>query len=289
MAFKRQLRNYYILSKPGIIYANILTALAGFLFASKFQGAPSTLLGLIGGLTLVIAGACAYNNYLDRGIDSHMSRTKRRSLVTGDLSNKQALVFATAVTLLGALLLLLTQNAVTVLLAAIAFVDYVVVYGWSKRKSVHGTLVGCVSGAIPLVAGYTAVTGSFDVTAGLLFALMVAWQMVHFYGIALYRLEDYMAAGIPVMPAVHGAKTTQYQSVAYIIMFLLISLLLVARGDVGAIAGGALTVLAAVWLYRALRSYSLVTATVWGKQTFIFSLNVMLAMSVLLSVGRLVA
>lgn len=289
MDFKRAVLPYYVLSKPGIIQANVMTAAAGYLFASQFAIVWPTILGLLFGLALLIAGACAYNNYLDRGIDAHMKRTKTRSLVTGELTARAAITFATVATVLGLVLLVLTQNQITVWLAALAFVDYVVFYGIAKRKSVHGTLVGCISGAIPLVTGYTAVTGQLTATAWLLFALMVAWQMGHFYGIALYRQKDYAAAGVPVMPVVHGARSTKIQTLLYIVAFIAIGALLLALGHVGFIAGVVLCGVGVVWLFKALKSFGAVHSDVWGKQVFLFSLIVMLTMSITLSFGSLLA
>ncbi len=289
MDFKRAVLPYYVLSKPGIIYANVITAAAGYLFASRFHIVWLTVFGLLVGLSMLIAGACAFNNYLDRGIDAHMKRTKSRSLVTGALSPRAALTFASVASILGLLLLVLTQNRLTVILTIVAFVDYVVLYGLAKRKTVHGTLVGCVSGAIPLMAGYTAFTGQLTMVAWLLFMLMVAWQMGHFYGIALYRQKDYAAANIPVMPVVYGARSTKIQTLVYIGLFIVISALLLILGYTGIIAGIVLCAVGVVWLTRAVRSYSSASSDVWGKQVFLFSLIVMLSMSAMLSVGPLLA
>lgn len=289
MDYKATVSQYYVLAKPGIIYANIITALAGYFLASRFAITWTELLGLVAGLSLVIAGACAYNNYLDRGIDAVMKRTKSRGLVTGSLTAKQALTFATIVTAAGLLILLLTQNMLTVLLTAIAFVDYVFLYGYSKRKSKHGTLVGCVSGAIPLVAGYTAVTGRLDATAGLLFALMVAWQMAHFYGIALYRLKDYQAVHIPVMPAVVGVRSTKRQTIGYIGLFIIIAIYMGASGSIGLVSAAVIALLGAAWLLKAVTNYNRLSSDRWGRQAFLFSLPVMLGMSLMISVGSVLA
>lgn len=289
MDYKQLVGQYYQLSKPGIIYANALTAVAGYLFASRWHIAWLVFGGLLAGLSLVIAGACAANNYLDRGIDQVMQRTRRRALVTGALSGRAAVIYAATTTTIGLALLAVSQNRLTFILATVAWLDYVVLYGYSKRHSVHGTLVGCISGALPLVAGYTAVTGSLDLTAALLFLLMTVWQMGHFYGIALYRLKDYKAAHIPVMPAVYGTATTKLQAVGYIVSFILLTALLVALHKLHWLAGGVLLLAGVVWLIRALRSYRLLASEVWGKQTFLFSLIVILILSLSLAIDPLLA
>src|SRR6478609_9040258 len=101
MDFKKTFQKYYQLSKPGIIRANVLTAVAGYLLASKLYIDLPVLLGLLAEFTLVIAGSCAYNNYLDRNIDKAMARTKKRGLVTGAISGRAAITYATITTLLG--------------------------------------------------------------------------------------------------------------------------------------------------------------------------------------------
>ncbi|CAN5172092.1 heme o synthase [soil metagenome] len=287
MGYKAVIRRYYVLSKPGIIYANVLTAAAGYLYASAWNISFSTIIGLLIGLALVIAGACAVNNYLDQGIDAAMQRTKKRGLVTGDIRSWQALTYSAITTGLGLAVLSLTQNRVTIVLAIIAYVDYVVLYGWGKRNTVHSTLIGCVSGAIPLVAGYTAVAGRIDVTALLLFALMVAWQMVHFYGIALFRFKDYKAAKLPLMPVVYGVKSTQIQALLYLFLFMVVCIGLILHDDIGFIAAGALLIISVVWLVKALRSYKVLDAEQWGRKVFLFSLIVLLTMAAVLSVDPL--
>lgn len=286
MDFKAAFRRYYVFSKPGIVYANTLTAIAGYLFASAFDIDFVVLLGLVAGIALLIAGACAYNNYLDRGIDAVMERTKKRGTVTGEISTSAALLYATTMTITGLGLLALTQNTITLVLSVTALFAYVVLYGIGKRKTVHGTLIGCISGALPLVIGYTAYTSRVDVVAVLLFALMTAWQMAHFYGIALYRLDDYKSAKIPVMPAVYGVKTTKIQVLLYIVLFIAITICLIFVSEIGVIAGGVLAVLGVVWLVRVIRAYNLPAAK-WGLKAFLFSLTVMLAMCASLSAGPL--
>lgn len=287
MDFKATFKRYYVLSKPGIIRANVITALAGYLLASQFNIDGSVLVGLLVGSTLIIAGACAYNNYIDRGIDRAMARTKKRALVTGEMSGRSALTYATITTLLGFAIVGRTQNGLTTVLLMIAFIDYVVLYGISKRKSVHGTLVGCISGAMSLVAGYTAVTNQIDLGGWLLFIIMVAWQMAHFYGIALYRLADYKAAKIPVMPAVKGVQSTKLQVLVYMVAFIIACITLGLAGYIGVIATVVLVMLGVAWFVKAARSYHLLAADVWGRQVFLFSLLVMLGMSIMLSVGPL--
>src|SRR5689334_9287718 len=116
MASKALVRKYYHLSKPGIIRGNILTAAAGFVLGGEGKINILTGITLLLGLAFVIAGACAANNYLDRHIDAAMERTKKRSLVSGAIATKNALIFSTTMTIAGLGLLLMTQNVLTTLL-----------------------------------------------------------------------------------------------------------------------------------------------------------------------------
>jgi protoheme IX farnesyltransferase len=289
MDYKAALQRYYRLSKPGIVYANTMTAAAGYLYASELHISWMTLIGLVVGIAALISGACAYNNYIDRHIDAVMRRTKKRGLVTGDITGRAALVYATAMTIGSLALLAVSQNRLVVVLSLIAFIDYVVLYGWSKRHTVHGTLVGTICGSLPIVIGYVAVTGRLDTEAWLLFGLMVAWQMAHFYAIALYRTDDYRQAGIPVMPVVYGAATTKLQTVAYIALFIVLSACLFAYGNIGVVAGLVLGVLGVWWLVKALIGYRMAAPDAWGKQVFFASLTVLLGMSLCLVIGPIIS
>jgi protoheme IX farnesyltransferase len=277
-------KDYYRLTKPGIIYGNLLTAAAGFLFASKWHIDFWLFVSLLAGTGLIIASACVFNNYIDRGIDAKMERTQKRALVSGKIPVKNALVFASLLAIVGFTILLYT-NTVTVLIGFIAFFSYVVLYGIAKRKSVHGTLVGTIPGAASLVAGYTSATGKFDAGALLLFLIMVAWQMPHFYAIALYRTKDYKNAGIPVLPVVKGAKRTKLEILLYTFLFVVFVTLLSLNGYSGLVFLLVMAPLGLYWLWRGLQGFETNDNDKWGRKMFGFSLIVLLTLSVMLSVG----
>jgi protoheme IX farnesyltransferase len=278
-------KTYYSLTKPGIIYGNILTAAAGFLLASRWHIDFSLLFGLIVGTSLVIGSACVFNNVIDRGIDIKMARTKKRALVSGAVTPRSALVYATVLGLIGFTTLIALTNWLTVVVGIVAFVDYVVLYGLSKRRSVYGTIVGSISGAAPIVAGYTAVTDRFDRAALLLFLILVFWQMPHFYAIAMYRLKDYTAANIPVLPRVSGMKNTKIQIMAYIVAFAAACTLLTVFGYTGVIFLIVMLVISAAWLWQGYAGFTTREDTAWARKMFFYSLIVMVTLSVMLSVG----
>jgi protoheme IX farnesyltransferase len=283
------LRSYYELTKPGIIYGNVLNAMAGFLLATsvlrQFDG--WLLLATISGICLVIAAACVYNNYLDRGIDIHMARTKKRALVTGDIATWQALTYATILGTLGFTLLGLFTNRSVVFLGLLAMIMYVVVYGFAKRHSVHGTIVGSVSGSLPPVAGYIAVTNHFDSGALVLFLILTFWQMPHFFAIAMYRQSEYAAAKIPVWPIKRGIRSTKIQIIGYIIAFILANISLSVLGYTGYIYALVMLATGSLWLWRGLQGFDSKDDTAWARKLFFFSLIVILVQCLMLSIGAL--
>lgn len=272
-----------MLIKPGIIRGNAITAVAGFLFASKGDIDFGLLLALLVGVSAVMASACVFNNYLDREIDSKMERTKDRALASGKITALNAMIYASLLFIIGFAVLTIFTNYITVLVGVIGFLDYVILYGISKRKSVHGTLVGSISGATPPVAGYTAVTGELNVQALLLFLILVTWQMPHFNAIAIYRMKDYKAANIPVLPLVKGIKTTKIHMIIYMIIFIIMTVLLTVIGDAGYVYLIGMLVAGLAWLRIGLQGFHTVKNVEWAKRVFGFSLYVLLAFSVLIS------
>lgn len=276
MRVTNTLVTYYRLTKPGIIRGNALAAAAGFFLATPAGGFDAALFILmLLGLSLVIASGCVFNNVMDRRIDAAMARTKQRALVTGRVAVSFALVYASLLGLAGFTVLGVFTNLLTTVLAAVGLVFYVLFYGWAKRRSLWGTEVGSISGAIPPVVGYAAVSGRFDLGALLLFLTLVFWQMPHFYAIAVYRLSDYKSAGLPVLPAVKGATATVHRMVAYIWAFV-VSLVALAAAGPGTWLFGIVTVTVSLfWLRKALTGLHTDNPEVWAKGIFRFSLLVM--------------
>ncbi|MEO5499709.1 MAG: protoheme IX farnesyltransferase, partial [Candidatus Saccharimonadales bacterium] len=164
-AFSGTLKRYYVLTKPGIIRGNVIIVIAGYLFGAAGSPSWKTLLGLVVGSSLIIASACVYNNILDRNIDKQMSRTKNRALVENTISVLNAAIFGTVLLVLATLVLFFTTNILALVIALIGHVAYVVLYTFTKRVTVHGTLLGTISGSTPPVIGYVTATGALDSTA----------------------------------------------------------------------------------------------------------------------------
>ncbi len=285
----KNLKVYYYLAKPGIIRGNLLTATAGFVVASGTDIDFLLLLETLSGIALIIASACIVNNYIDRGIDKVMARTKRRALVTGAVTAQKALVMAAFLGLLGFIILAVHTNWLTVAVGLVGFIDYIVFYGLSKRRSWMGTLVGSISGAAPVVGGYTAVTGQLDGAALILFLILTFWQMPHFYAIALRRLKDYKAAGIPVLPAVRGERAVKLQMIAYMLAFLAAVLALGLAGYAGTFYTVTMGVLSLGWLVVALRGWHMPDTKRWATKVFLYSLILLPALLVSVLIDALLA
>ncbi|HET7059697.1 MAG TPA: heme o synthase [Candidatus Saccharimonadales bacterium] len=284
------LRAYYRLAKPGIVYGNLLTAAAGFVVASPVRQLDLLLLlETLAGIALVIASACIVNNYIDRDIDKVMARTKDRATVTGAVAPHKALIGAVVIGLLGFIILAVHTNWLTVLVGVVGFVDYVGLYTFSKRHTWHATLIGSVSGSTPVVAGYTAVTGRLDGAALILFLILTFWQMAHFYAIALRRLGDYRAAGIPVLPAVHGERAAKRQIIAYMIAFLAAVLALSLFGYAGNFYLIVMGVLSLGWVVAALRNWGMPDTKKWATKVFLYSLILLPALLVITLIDWLLA
>lgn len=266
------IKDYIDLTKPGIIRGNLLTALAGFFLASQRHPHLSVGLGLIIGLGLVIASACVSNNYLDRHLDSRMERTKDRPLVSGRINGRNALIYAAILLILGGGVLISLTNLLAFSLAIAGFLAYVALYGYYKRKSTLGTVIGSLSGALPPLVGYAAVSDRLNLAAALLFLILVFWQMPHFFAIAIFRLKDYKAAGIPILPATKGDVETKRQIIGYLVGYTISSIALYAFGFVGIPYLIGMIVICVIWLKIALDGFATKNLTKWGRQLFLFSL-----------------
>ncbi|MGB8713978.1 MAG: heme o synthase [Onishia taeanensis] len=278
------LKDYLTLTKPGIIGGNLISVLGGYFLAAQGGFDLPLFLSAVVGLALVIASGCAFNNVIDQDIDRVMRRTQNRPLVQGRVTAGATLWFATALGMAGFALLALGTNALTVGLATFGFVIYVVVYSlWMKRHSEYGTLVGSLSGAIPPVVGYCAVSGTFDTGAMTLLTIFCLWQMPHSYAIAIFRLEDYRAASIPVLPVVRGIHRAKHHILGYILAFIPATLALSIAGYAGPgyfiVALG----MGVYWLYLACKGYRAQDEERWAKSVFGFSILTITALSLMMS------
>jgi protoheme IX farnesyltransferase len=278
------LRLYLSLTKPGVLFGNALTAAAGFLLAARGNPDPVLFLSLVIGSTLVIAAACVLNNYFDQDIDALMARTKTRAVPAGKVPGRNAVIFGIILAVVGFAILYQYTSILVVLLGLIGFVDYLYFYAMlGKRRSMHGTLIGSISGAIPVTAGYVAVTGTIDIGAIIVFLILFFWQMPEFYSIAIYRHDEYKAAGVPVISVVKGVQETRRQIFIYTILFSIATMLLYTFGYVGIIYLIVMGLLDLYWIWLAVQGFSAPDLNIWARKMFRFSLIVLLVFSALIS------
>lgn len=280
------MKQYLQVTKPGIIFGNLISVIGGFLLASKGSlDVPLFILTMVG-VSLVVASGCVFNNYIDRDIDCIMERTKNRALVRGLIAPGVSLWYATALGVAGIALLYFAANPLAALLAVLGFLVYVGVYSlYMKRHSVYGTLVGSLSGAAPPVIGYCAVSGQFDSGTLILLAIFSLWQMPHSYAIAIFRFKDYQAANIPVLPVVKGIPVAKLHITLYILAFMVPTLMLFLGGYAGYKYLVVATAVSVWWLGMALSGYkAAVDDSLWARKLFMFSIVTITCLSVMMSV-----
>ena len=285
---KETLRAYYQLTKPGVLYGNVLTALAGFFLAASGHVDWWLFAAMLVGMTSVVGGACALNNYLDRDIDSVMKRTRKRPSVTGAVSPAGMIVFAWTLFVVGTIVLAVWTNWLTVAIGVAGFVTYVWFYGaWTKRTSIHGTAVGAVSGALPISGGYAAASGQVDAGLVIAFLIMFFWQFPEFYSIAIYRRKEYAAAKVPVMSVVKGVRSTTVQIFIYTVLYVVSTLLLIAYNYVGWTYFAVMAITGLYWIWLGGQGLSSKDPEAWARRMFKFSMIAILVLCLMLSVGPL--
>lgn len=263
------------LVKIGIVNSNLITVFTGFWLALYFNDFAfmanfEVFLLTMFGSALVIAGGCIINNWYDVDIDPVMNRTKNRPTVTGRFSLSTVLVVGISVSLLGLILLFFTRPEA----AAYAFIGwfaYVVLYTmWSKRRYTLNTAIGSLSGAVPPLIGWAAIDSAYHIVPIMLFLIMFIWQTPHFLALAMKKCKDYKAAGIPMLPAVHGFKITKRQIVIYIACLLPLPFYLVSLGTTFVVIA---TLLNIGWLAMGISGFYMKNDLKWANMIFVYSLN----------------
>lgn len=283
-------KDFMALIKIGIVNSNLITTFTGLWLALHFTG-QSFLNNLdkvfftIAGSSLIIAGSCAINNYVDRDIDHLMERTKERPTVTGKIIPRKVLLLGIILIALGTLSLFFTTITATVI-GLLGVFSYVFLYTlWSKRQLVSNTVIGSISGAVPPLIGWAAVDGNLDIMAWSLFVLMFVWQPPHFYALAMRRANEYKAAGIPMLPVVKGFRTTKKHILVWVAALLPIPFFLTSLGIPFLILA---TLLNLGWLVLGIYGYRIKDDIKWAKLMFVYSLQYLTIMFVAMVVVTLV-
>lgn len=282
-----KLRDFLIVAKPGIVLGNLMIGVGAFCFgAQQVRFDWRALLAFAGGMALVVAASCVLNNYYDQDIDRKMKRTATRPSATGVLPLAVALPYAAILYVLGFTLLVTWTNMLTAIIGLFGALLYVAAYSVAKRLTHYATLLGTLPGATPPLAGYTAATGQIDLAAGLLFLLLVAWQMPHFYAIAIFRREEYAEAGVPVLPLVKGIPRTVREMRVYGAIFVILAILFAVLGGVHITVGLVLSGLAGYWFSKMSLNAPPGAETAWARRVFFGSLSILPALSGLLIIDR---
>ena len=245
-------RDYLELSKSRIVLMVLITTAAGFLIGAR-QIDALLLVNTLVGTALVAAGTNALNQYVEREHDARMKRTRFRPLPDGRITPRAALVFSSAVALIGTIYLGLAVNWLTAALGALTLTSYIFVYTPLKRISTLCTIIGAVPGAIPPLMGFTAATGVLGTAGWIVFGILFLWQLPHFMAISWIYRNDYEQAGFAMLSVrdANGSATAR-QAIVYALLLLPVSVLPTFLGIagvvyfVGAVAAGGAFVAAAV-------------------------------------------
>jgi protoheme IX farnesyltransferase len=249
-----KLKAYVALTKPRIIELLLVTTVPAMIVAARgWPGLTLVALTLVGG-TLAAGGANAINCYVDRDIDEVMRRTQSRPLPAHVVAPTHALVFGVALGIASFLLLWLTINLASAGLALGALLFYVFVYTIGlKRNTPQNIVIGGAAGAVPVLVGWAAVTGTVEPPALALFGIIFYWTPPHFWALAMRYEEDYAAAGVPMMPVVYGRAETARHIVLYSLLLFALCLVFFSIGRMGLIYLGAVLVLNGIFIARALQ------------------------------------
>ncbi|HJQ11548.1 MAG TPA: heme o synthase [Gemmatimonadaceae bacterium] len=279
------MRDMVTLTKPRIISLLLVTTIAPMFVA----GNPTWLtvfIVLVGGY-LMAGGANAVNMYLDRDIDTRMSRTRLRPIPSGRMGPKSVLAFGIALATAATYLLARFTNVLTAILALAGFYFYVFVYTrWLKRTTPQNIVIGGAAGAFPPLVGWAAMTGTIDLTAVYLFLIVFYWTPPHFWALALLKQRDYGRAGVPMAPLVWGERETMHQMLWYNVILIALTLLPFTFGAFGVIYFASALVLGLMLLIGILR---IMRTPEWTKpawQVYKFSLLYLALLFVAMVIDR---
>jgi protoheme IX farnesyltransferase len=248
---RQRLSDFLAMTRPIVVLLLLVTAYGGMVVGQRgLPGLGLVFWTLLGG-ALAAGGAQAVNQYIDRDIDGLMQRTSKRPLPSGRLTPAEGLAWGLSLCTLSVYVEAGFVNGLAALLVLAGILYYVVIYTLVlKRTSVQNIVIGGGAGALPPLVGWAAVTGSLDLQALLLFAMIFLWTPPHFWALAIVRLKDYARAGIPMLPVIQGEKVTKQWIMIYAVCLVVVSLLMPILRLTGVIYLVAAAILG-VWLIYA--------------------------------------
>lgn len=271
-------RDYYALTKPGVVKLLVFTAIVGMFLAAPGMVPWETLLFASLGIGLSAASGAAVNHVLDQRLDAKMARTRDRPLPMGRISEKDALAFAISLGVVGIAILVLLVNPLTAALTFMSLIGYAVVYTvYLKRATPQNIVIGGAAGASPPVLGWAAVTNEVSGYALLLFLIIFTWTPPHFWALAVARKDDYAKAGVPMLPVTHGPEVTKSFVLYYSILLLIVTLLPYLTGMTGVLYLFGAVLLGAGFIYYAIQLKYGHDESV-AMKTFAYSISYLMAL-----------
>ena len=268
-------RDYFELLKPRVMSLVVFTAFAGLVLA---PGSVNPVIGFISILCIAIgAGASgALNMWYDADIDAIMTRTAKRPIPSGRILPNEALGFGMTLAVFSVAILGLLVNVLAAGLLAFTIFFYAVVYSmWLKRSTPQNIVIGGAAGAFPPMIGWACVTNSVAIDSIVLFLIIFFWTPAHFWALALFKMRDYGAVGVPMLPNVSGEATTKTQIVLYTVLTVISSIIPVYLGSASMYYGAFALVLGAAFLFYAAGVYRMVEGDekmVAAKKMFAYSI-----------------
>ena len=279
-------QDYLELTKPRVVALMIVTALIGMCMAVPgwVPWQPLVLGNL--GIALCAGAAAAINHIVDERIDQQMARTQTRPVATGRITQRDAILFAAALALLGVWVLVVWVNVLTAVLTVASLIGYAFIYTmFLKRATPQNIVIGGLAGAAPPLLGWTAVTGEIHGHALLLVLIIFAWTPPHFWALAIHRREEYASVGIPMLPVTHGVGFTALHILLYTIIMFLITIMPFATHMSGPIYLAGAVVLGVIFLYWSIEIMRGENANAPMK-TFQYSITYLLALFIIMLVDH---
>ncbi|MFD3444782.1 heme o synthase [Microbacteriaceae bacterium 4G12] len=282
----RKAKAYLALTKPRVIELLLVTTAPVMVLAAGGIPNPWLILGTLIGGALSAGSANAFNCYIDRDIDRVMKRTQRRPLVTGELSDREALVFAWIIGAASIVLLGVISNWLAAALSLAAILFYVFVYTlWLKRRTPQNIIWGGAAGCMPVLIGWAAVTGEITWAPVILFAIVFLWTPPHYWPLSMKYREDYASVNVPMLAVVRGRALVGLQTVLYAWATIACSLLLIPVAEMGLVYTITALVAGGWFIYESHRLYDMAVRHEQVKPMRVFHASITYLSLLFLAVG----
>ncbi len=266
-------RQYWVLTKPRVTQLAVFCAIIGMFLATPGMVPWPVLIGGSVGIWLLAGAAFAVNCLIEQAVDAKMRRTAWRPSATGEITPWQIIIFSCILGAAGMVILWIYTNPLTMWLTFATFVGYAVIYTWFlKPATPQNIVIGGLSGAMPPALGWVAVTNQLSAEAWLLVLIIFVWTPPHFWALALYRREDYVQAGLPMLPVTHGEHFTLLNILLYTLILLAASILPYVYGMSGLFYLVCALILSGIFVIYAVRLYQHYSDQL-ARKTFKYSIT----------------